>query len=298
MTDHVLIPSIALAAKHALQYEVTLSPKPGLVDPFSKGAHNDMDFQTFQTSIQALSPFFSKYLEVGLQHKGSKKRLFERLRTIGYQAEKMMLVATNGVNTHKGANFSFAVILGAIGWQLQQQFIQKLPLNAEQTQKILHVTGELTHHLIQEDFQDLTRKKLKTHGEKLFLTYGLSGIRGEASQSYPSLTSLLLPYLRSTKYDTLDELFLRALVLLMSEIEDGNLVHRGGIQAWQQVKQETKKIHQADLSTKQLLDELTNYDQRLIERNLSPGGSADLLSLGMFFAQLEGLLSLPEGKKM
>ncbi|PQF24966.1 triphosphoribosyl-dephospho-CoA synthase CitG [Enterococcus mundtii] len=298
MTDHTLIGTIAETATYALLYEVALSPKPGLVDPISNGAHNDMDFQTFQISIETLTPFFQKYIEAGFTHKGNTKSLFEKLRNLGYQAEQAMLVATNDINTHKGANFSFAVILGAIGWHMQQRFIQRLPLNAKQTEQILDFTGELTHDLIKEDFHDLARKTQRTHGEELFLTHGISGIRGEAAQCYPSLTSILLPYLRSANYHAPDEVFLRALVLLMSEIEDGNLLHRGGIQEWQKVKQETKKIHQANLSVKHLLDELTIYDQRLTNRNLSPGGAADLLSLGIFFAQLEGLLSLPVGKKI
>lgn len=242
MTDHTLIGTIAETATYALLYEVALSPKPGLVDPISNGAHNDMDFQTFQISIETLTPFFQKYIEAGFTHKGNTKSLFEKLRNLGYQAEQAMLVATNDINTHKGANFSFAVILGAIGWHMQQRFIQRLPLNAKQTEQILDFTGELTHDLIKEDFHDLARKTHRTHGEELFLTHGISGIRGEAAQCYPSLTSILLPYLRSANYHAPDEVFLRALVLLMSEIEDGNLLHRGGIQEWQKVQQETKKF--------------------------------------------------------
>lgn len=168
MTDYKLIGTIAQAAQHALFYEVALSPKPGLVDPISNGAHTDMDFQTFQISIQTLTPFFQKYIALGLTHKGNTKSLFEQLRQTGYQAEQAMLDATNDINTHKGANFSFAVILGAIGWHMQQCFIQRLPLNAKQTEQILKLTGELTHDLIKEDFHDLARKTQRTHGEELF----------------------------------------------------------------------------------------------------------------------------------
>ncbi|MDY4307277.1 triphosphoribosyl-dephospho-CoA synthase [Enterococcus mundtii] len=107
-------------------------------------------------------------MALGLTHKGNTKSLFEQLRQTGYQAEQAMLDATNDINTHKGANFSFAVILGAIGWHMQQCFIQRLPLNAKQTEQILKLTGELTHDLIKEDFHDLARKTQRTHGEELF----------------------------------------------------------------------------------------------------------------------------------
>ena len=61
MTNHTLIGTIAETATYALLYEVALSPKPGLVDPISNGAHNDMDFQTFQISIETLTPFSKIY---------------------------------------------------------------------------------------------------------------------------------------------------------------------------------------------------------------------------------------------
>lgn len=60
MTDHKLIGTIAQAAQHALFYGVALSPKPGLVDPISNGAHTDIDFQIFQIRIQTTN--FANYL--------------------------------------------------------------------------------------------------------------------------------------------------------------------------------------------------------------------------------------------
>jgi triphosphoribosyl-dephospho-CoA synthase len=75
----------------------------------------------------------------------------------------------------------------------------------------------------------------------------------------------------------------------MSETEDSNLVHRGGYEAMKTVQQEMQKIHQANLSDTDLLRELTTYDQLLIARHLSPGGSADLLALALYFLQLEGV---------
>ncbi len=37
-----------------------------------------------------------------------------------------MLAATAGVNTHRGANFSFGFLLGALGWLMQQQSLQQI----------------------------------------------------------------------------------------------------------------------------------------------------------------------------
>lgn len=123
--------TISSYAETALYEEVALSPKPGLVDRFSNGAHRDMDFQTFLASIQSLRPFFKEYLYLGLTHRGQPSLLFNSLRETGKMAETAMLKATKGINTHKGANFSFAVLLGATG--LHMQLNTHLPFTAKDT---------------------------------------------------------------------------------------------------------------------------------------------------------------------
>lgn len=60
MTKAVLT-SISQLALKALLYEVSLSPKPGLVDRFDNGAHDDMSFMTFIDSMIALSFFSGLY---------------------------------------------------------------------------------------------------------------------------------------------------------------------------------------------------------------------------------------------
>ncbi len=289
MTNSFLAPLIARLAEKALLYEVALSPKPGLVDRHTNGAHEDMNFLTFLDSIVSLTPFFQQYFEAGFRHQGTLTALFNQLRKIGITAEKAMLAATKNTNTHKGANFSLAVILGATGYYLQKKQNVRFPLTPEDSQAILVLTSQMTQQLVKEDFQHLQQKKKLSYGEKLYLDQGITGIRGEAAAGYPSLSHQLLPFLRSADKQDIEETLLRALLFLMSEVEDGNLLHRGGVQAWKEVKAESKKIHQATLPKKKLLDELVKYDRILTNRHLSPGGSADLLSLGIYFAQLEGL---------
>ena len=63
----VLEQEAAFAAQQAtrsLLYEVSVSPKPGLVDRFDSGAHADMDFFTYLDSSTALTEYFRiAYLE-------------------------------------------------------------------------------------------------------------------------------------------------------------------------------------------------------------------------------------------
>lgn len=282
--NKALSQKVTTAAEKALLYEVSLSPKPGLVDRLSNGAHQDMDFYLFVDSVLALAPFFNDYLTAGLVHHGTPMELFTELRRIGQQAETAMFKATNGVNTHKGANFSLAVILGATGLHLQTH---SLPLTAKDSEKILQLSADLTRDLIENDFKNVAKKSELTHGEKLYLEKGIIGIRGEAAQGYPALGQLLLPFLRQNRKLPKEELLLRAMLLLMSEIEDGNILHRGGYEAWQQVKNETRQFHLDQLGPEELIAALTDYDRLLIQRNLSPGGTADLLALGIYFALLE-----------
>ncbi|WHA09568.1 triphosphoribosyl-dephospho-CoA synthase CitG [Enterococcus montenegrensis] len=278
--------TVVVAAKKGLFYEVALSPKPGLVDRLTNGAHKDMDFYLFIDSILALSPYFSQYLKAGLQHQGTPAELFYTLRQLGQQAEAAMFAATNGINTHKGANFSFAVLLGATGLHLQKS---QLPLTATDSENILKLSQAITKDLLKTDFKNVASKKELTHGEKLYLAKGATGIRGQAAAGYPALGEVLLPYLRANRNLPREELLLRALVFLMSELEDSNVLHRGGATALITLKAEMQQLHAKGLTNAELIRALIHYDEILISRNWSPGGAADLLSLGIYFALLEGL---------
>lgn len=278
--------TVVAAAEKGLFYEVALSPKPGLVDRLTNGAHKDMDFYLFIDSILALSPYFSQYLKAGLQHQGTPAELFYTLRQLGQQAEAAMFAATNGINTHKGANFSFAVLLGATGLHLQKS---QLPLTATDSENILKLSQAITKDLLKTDFKNVASKKELTHGEKLYLAKGATGIRGQAAAGYPALGEVLLPYLRENRNLPREELLLRALVFLMSELEDSNVLHRGGSTALITLKAEMQQLHAKELTNAELIRALIQYDEILISRNWSPGGAADLLSLGIYFALLEGL---------
>lgn len=290
MTKH-LTQEVAAYATQALLYEVALTPKPGLVDRANNGSHDDMDFYTFLDSIVALSPYFQQYVDLGYLHEGSLDDLFDSCRFIGIQAEKDMVKATKGINTHKGANFSFGVILTAIGYYIKNH--PRLPFDTIDVEAIFVIVQKMTENLIQNDFARLNLKEQLSYGEKLYLDKGLTGIRGEAANGYPAIQRLMMPFLRKhrNRSEAVDIIYLRALVLLMSKIEDGNILHRGGYEQWLQVKAEMADLHDADLETEDFIQALEEYDHQLIKRHLSPGGAADLISLGIFFSLLEGLFN-------
>ena len=267
---------LAQAATDALLQEVNLAPKPGLVDPISTGAHKDMTKETFYVSIDALRPYLLAYAKAGENHDGTPLDLFNELRALGKQAEDAMMAATNHINTHKGANFSFALILGATAHTKGN-----IP-------EALHYCHLMTRHLIEVDFAKLDRKEHLSYGEKLYIEHGITGIRGEAATGYPSLAKAL-DYYNTLDTHTPRHRDLLLLLYLMTFVEDGNLIHRGGIEAYKKVQQEAKLLFDESqtLSEAELISRLDNYDNVLIERNLSPGGSADLLSLTFFCHKIQ-----------
>lgn len=285
--DKTLTKQVAQLASKALLYEVALTPKPGLVDRANNGSHHDMNYYTFLDSIVALTPYFQEYVDLGYQHEGTLDDLFDYCRVIGIQAEQDMLEATRGVNTHKGANFSFGVILTATGYFLKNN--PKLPLEAIDVETILVIVQKMTENLIKHDFSKIHLKAKLSNGERLYLEKGMTGIRGEAANGYPAVHHLLLPFLRQYResHEKDEVVLLRSLVLLMSEVEDGNILHRGGYDAWQQVKKDMLELHEANLNQVDFMEDLAAYDQELIARHLSPGGAADLLAIGIYFAFLE-----------
>src|SRR4051794_21640382 len=102
---------IGRAAVRALYTELALSPKPGLVSPLDSGAHDDMDMTTFMRSLFALRGYFCAIAEAGAV--GAD---FADLQALGLRAERRMLAATCGINTHRSAIFSLGLLAAAAGW--------------------------------------------------------------------------------------------------------------------------------------------------------------------------------------
>ena len=286
--------AVARLAVCALVREVTLTPKPGLVDERSNGAHTDMDVTTFLASAVALKPHFVACARLGLAH-GTRPvcaPLVADLRRIGRDAERDMFAATGGVNTHKGANYSFSLLLAATGMELARA--GEPPFGPERTRRVLAGAAAIGQAILDEDLARVAARRERgealSHGEALFLEHGVTGVRGEAARGYPALGETLLPYLRTRRDGDSSDTLLRALVRLMATLEDTNLLHRGGPEGLRWAQAEAARVRDLDLGHAELVRELRALDREFTRRNLSPGGTADLISLGIYFALLEGLM--------
>lgn len=265
----------ALAAK-ALLYEVCTTPKPGLVDRSNNGSHRDMDVFTFLDSTAALLPYFEEAVRLGMETRDlPSQETFRRLRQAGAAGERAMFRATGGVNTHKGAVFTLGTVCAAAGRLWTAEGFSK-DLDAA-----LALCGEMSAQAVQEDFAAIRRSPAHTAGQRLYLEQGLEGIRGELSRGLPAVAQIGLPTLRRCLEagDSLEQAGVQVLLALMAQVVDTNLIARGGLEGQQWAMEQAKNLTQGRAATQQEAEKL---DRALIERNLSPGGCADLLAITYF----------------
>ena len=286
---------IAHLATQALQAELDTTPKPGLVDNDNNGAHRDMDYALMQRSIDTLHPYFVK-----LALLGSTDALptHTSIRDIGIEAEKAMLSATNGVNTHKGALFSMGLAVVAAAHEER-----KIAANEEQILKERNggedvlVSLQTTIKALAASFPDTNG----THGSKAkLLSKGTTAIKGaldNAREGYEMLFAEWLPFYieRRKEHDayTLHKTLLR----IMCDLDDTNVIYRTDLATAEEVKQEARalldsfsKSHTAEDKEKRIAAELLalkDMDKRYTARNISPGGAADMLSLTVFVGSIQ-----------
>lgn len=269
-------------AYHAMMLEAHLTPKPGLVDCLSTGAHTDMDINTFIASADALRPFMKKFVRTGYnKHELKAAELLPHLRRVGIEAEKAMFLATGDVNTHKGMIFTLGLICGAVGWLYRKN----LDYDALHIRSVIK---DCCASLVVDDLKE-SIKPPATAGERLFLEHGLTGIRGEAALGYPTIFRYGLPAYEASVSDQKSEeqAMLKTLFALMANNCDTNLVNRGGLQGLEFVQEQSRSLlsvfENSDSDNEQSIVKL---DKELTRRNLSPGGSADLLAATWLLAQL------------
>lgn len=271
---------IAHLATQALQAELDTTPKPGLVDKDNNGAHRDMDYALMQRSINTLHPYFVKLAQLGC---ADALPTHTSIRDIGIEAEKAMLSATNGVNTHKGALFSMGLAVVAAAHEER-----KIAANEEQILKERNggedvlVSLQTTIKALAASFPDTSG----THGSKAkLLSKGTTAIKGaldNAREGYEMLFAEWLPFYieRRKEHDayTLHKTLLR----IMCDLDDTNVIYRTDLATAEEVKQEARAL--LDNFSKAALKDM---DRHYTTRNISPGGAADMLSLTIFIGSIQ-----------
>ena len=276
--DHV-----AALAVEALLAEVAATPKPGLVDRANNGAHDDMDFFTFQASAAALAPYFAEFARAGAGHE-HLDTLLAQLRPIGCRAEAAMYGRTGGVNTHKGAVFSFGVLLGAAGWLMAHG--GRLTADA-----VLDVAKTICAGLCRADYGAFAKDAVPaTKGKAAYLAYGLTGVRGEAEAGFPLVRAYALPLYRTRRaaHTPLNDALVDVLLVLMAHNMDTNILGRRDLAALRGVQREAARILTlGGMGTAAGRAAAAALDTQLIDAWISPGGSADLVAVTYFLYEME-----------
>ena len=256
---------IASLAYQALVQEVRTTPKPGLVDMANTGSHKDMDLPLFLKSANALRSYF---------YTAAQCADFDMLRQAGIQAEKAMLEATGGVNTHKGAIFTMGLLCAAAGHK--------------KAADILSECAAMTKGIVKKDLGGITVENATTVGARLYIQHGITGIRGQAEQGFPAVGNVGLPILRQGLAQglSLNDAGCAALLHILCAVEDTNLIARSDLPTAQAVTAQIATILEATpFPSREVLETL---DRQFMEKNLSIGGSADLLAATYFLHFISG----------
>ena len=260
--------SISIAACRALYSELSCYPKPGLVSFYDTGSHSNMNHTTFIKSIGTLYNYFSNITEA--VHSNCS---FLDLVQIGIGAEDKMFRATNTVNTHKGAIFSMGLLAAATAKTL----IDKIPITHSSIRDTLLNTwkGDIEKHVILQN----------THGRKAVNKYHVTGIIKEAADGYPVIFDIALPTLIYTIKNTnnWNSSLIQTFFEILSVLNDTNMLYRGGKNALSFAKKEAESfLNSGGVFSENWYNKAETIHKKFIEKNLSPGGCADLLACTIF----------------
>jgi holo-ACP synthase/triphosphoribosyl-dephospho-CoA synthase len=293
---------VSAAALGALLGEAAITPKPGLVDRANKGAHRDMDFFTFIDSTAALLPWFRDCAEAGFasapapkdpQNSGEPPKpstpvdLFNSLRRKGKIAEQKMREASGGANTHRGLIFSLGLLSAAFGSLYRRD-------EGPGPEALLDLCRRMTAGL-HEDFTQARKNAASgrkgpapSHGEALYLRHGISGVRGEVSRGFPAVRDLAYPALLSLldQGHSLNDAGVFVLLRLLAHTEDTNIIHRAGPEELKRIQEDLSRFFAANPSVEEARKKAEELDREFIKKNISPGGSADLLAITLFLYRL------------
>lgn len=270
----VFADEISAMAVQSLLYEISVTPKPGLVDRNNCGSHRDMDFFTFSRSVAALAPWFRKLALQGIRScADSPEAAFQSLNYVGRQAERAMFHATGGVNTHKGAIFSLGLLCGGAG----MVFGAGRSVSAERVlRQCAALAGSSSRGM-----------RNRTAGDRAFRAHGVMGIRGEAAAGFPTVRSVGMPMLRSLLSEGFgpDEAGGITLLHLIAEAEDTCLISRAGYDRWRNIQKRLKQALDNNSWPDSKFREA--LDAEFIQNNWSAGGCADLLAICWMLLMLE-----------
>ena len=269
---------VAGIAIGALIAELETWPKPGLVSHRDSGSHTDMTAATFRASAAAIEPFFAELVLAG-----AAGAPMERLRVIGIAAERTMLTATSGVNTHRGAIFGLGLLCAAAG---------AVRDDAERDASGWR-PGALCRTVQTRWGRSIVKGPipLRSHGADALRRYSAGGARAQAAAGFPHAHDVGLPALRLGRAQAPGDpeaARIQAFFAILANVDDTNLLHRGGADGLRYAQGAAAGfLASGGVAQPSWRDVAERIHHAFVERRLSPGGCADLLAITLFLDVLE-----------
>jgi triphosphoribosyl-dephospho-CoA synthase len=268
--------AIGRAATLALHDELALSPKPGLVTLVDRGSHDDMDGHTFMRSLFALRGYFVRI--AGLGHANAP---FAALERCGIEAERRMLAATGGVNTHRGAIFTLGLLCAAAG--------AAASAGHDPTPAVLR-------HMLMGCWGDALAARAtrpsSLPGGTAARRHGLRSVSAEAALGFPVLFDTALPALQAAAARglTRQQVLLETLFHVMAVLDDSNLAHRGALAGLRHAQQAASGFLAAGGAARpDGIAVAHDIGRDFVRRRLSPGGAADTLAAACLVTRIGSL---------
>ena len=263
---------VAHLATRALKAELNTTPKPGLVDTHDSGAHRDMDHALMMRSIRALHPYFVQPATLG--YDSTQLPAHNDIVSIGLEAEKAMFKSTGGVNTYKGALFSMGLALTAATFIIGRGKVATTTHGKE------YVPGDLLSAIIIQlanGFPD-TRGTHGSQAKQAAQAGGsLKSALDNAREGYTQLFGEWLPFYETRIKGDDSYVKHKTLLRIMCDLDDTNIVYRTDYDTMLNVKTLARHLLE-DFSEAGIED----MNRDFVGRNISPGGSADMLALVVF----------------
>ena len=263
---------VAHMATRALKAELNTTPKPGLVDTHDSGAHRDMDHALMMRSIRAMHPYFVRLATLG--YDSPQLPAHDDIVRIGIEAEKAMFNSTGGVNTYKGALFSMGLAVTAATYIIGRGEVATTTHGKEYVPNNLLSTTIIQ---LANGFPDTSgthgsrAKQLAQAGRKL------KSALDNAREGYSQLFGEWLPFYETRIKGDDSYVKHKTLLRIMCDLDDTNIVYRTDYATMLQVKTEARRLLE-DFSEAGIED----MNRDFMSRNISPGGSADMLALVVF----------------
>ena len=260
----------------ALLDEVTLTPKPGLVDLRSRGAHADLNWALMCHSACVLQPVFAAMAQAAWES-DDDDGLRQRIGAIGRDGEALMLAATDGVNTHRGAIWALGLLVTAAAQQVAR--------GASLAPQAVAARAGALARLHDRSAPVATGNK----GELACRQYQVDGARGQARAGFPLVTCAGLPALHASRArgDNETTARLNALLAIISQLDDTCVLSRGGETALLALQAGAAQVLAAGgAATAAGSQALLVLEAVALARGVSPGGAAELLAATLFLDRL------------